>query len=113
MDDLLLIVKSKAEAKEIFIDLSKKIEEHLFAVNPKSQYVPLINGFEMIGWRHHLTSTGKIIMTVRKSTKKRIKLRLYKSRDVDNHKNKNQIIAAYKGFLRNGNSYRFSTQLFD
>ena len=113
MDDLLLIVQTKEEAKIIFFDLSNKIEEHLIKVNPKSQYFPLINGFEMIGWRYFLTNTGKIIMTVRKSTKKRIKLGLCKSQNTKYHKNESQIIAAYKGFLRNGNSYRFSTKLFD
>lgn len=76
MDDFLLIDTDR----EKLTDAAQEIERRLGALglelNPKSQLIPLRNGFVFLKWRFHLTPTGKVIMRAAQGVAKEEKRRL-------------------------------------
>lgn len=110
MDDLLLIVPTKEEARKVYQAIERKVEEHRLKLNPKSKYTPLSKGFEMIGWRFVIALNGKIIATLRKSTRKRIIKRI----TTNKKRNKQSLLkASYKGFLCYGNTRKLYNTLLN
>lgn len=108
MDDLLLIVPNKEEAKKVYQSIECKVEAHRLKLNPKSKYMPLTKGFEMIGWRFVIGPNGKIITTLRKSTKKRIISKIISNKK---HGKKIPLNSSYKGFLNYGNTRKLYNTL--
>lgn len=113
MDDMLLLVNSKQKASECYRQIKEVIESKKLSLNPKSRYFPLKDGFEMIGWRFRLLDTGKIIATLRRSSKNRIKGRVKAEiLKASNFQQIHQMKVAYKGFLQYGNAYSFYQRLW-
>ena len=77
MDDMILIHRDKQ-----YLSLCKKrIEEHCIKfldlqLNDKTQIGIVKNGIDFLGYRHILSSTGKIIVKLRFSSKQRMKKHL-------------------------------------
>lgn len=65
MDDLVILVPTKEQAKEIFDNLQKIVMEKLsLTFNPKSQYFPFKRGVSFLGWKFIPTRTDKVIKKV-------------------------------------------------
>lgn len=113
MDDLLLLIESKDKAMRVFSSIERYIETKTLMLNPKSCYRPLVDGFEMLGWRYKLSHQGKIIVTLRRSTRKRIKERVKAfNSSITNIDKIREMKAAYKGFLQYGNANGFYRSLW-
>jgi len=69
MDDFFAIVETKTEAQNAI----KKMREYLaglkLRLNDKTNIFPLSHGIDFLGFHTYLTSTGKIIRKVRRSSK--------------------------------------------
>ncbi len=109
MDDMILIVKDKQFAVEIFNKIKIFIESHSIEINSKSQIIAFKNGIEFLGWRFFVNKNGKVIQKLRKSTKKRINDKI---KSKFNNKNFNLTVVSYKGFLLHGNAFLFYKRLF-
>jgi hypothetical protein len=113
MDDMLLIVESKQKAKECYRQIKVVIGSKKLLLNPKSRCFPLRDGFEMIGWRFRLLDTGKILVILRRSSKKRIQGRVrVEILKASNFPQIHQMKVAYKGFLQYGNAHGFYQRLW-
>lgn len=73
MDDTVLIVDGKEKAKETLAAFQSKAESRMLAVNPKSNYFPLVRGVDFCGyriWTTHILPRKRIIKRARKKFKK-------------------------------------------
>ena len=77
MDDMILIHRDKQYLRECLIEIRKKcIDELALDLNSKTQIGKVKNGIDFLGFRHILTSSGKIIVKMRQSSKLRMKKHL-------------------------------------
>jgi len=116
MDDLLLIHTDLQFLKVALEQIRSLIEGELkLSLNSKTQIFPLRNGVEFLGWRFHLSPTGKIIKTLKKQTKYRFKRRLSEmQKEYANGKIEYEdvrcVLAGYNGHLKHGHAYKFQTK---
>ena len=100
MDDGVLFVNDKKEAKNILSEMKIIVKENKLSLNPKSQIIKYKNGFSFLGWTFYQTETGKIIRKVKRDSKRRIirkieyKNKLFRNLKID-----------YKDLLMSYNSY--------
>lgn len=89
MDDLILFVKDKKSAREIFNILKEKIEAKGLELNPKSDIHPIENGVKFLKVHFKLTDSGAVKKRISKeSVNKELRritvlLRLYKENKID------------------------------
>lgn len=116
MDDFILMVDSREFACFCLNEISKRIIDINIVLNQKSQIIPIKNGIDFLGWRFRFDKSGKIVQTLRQSTKKRI---VYKVRSngylVTVHKKSikkiDQSMVSYKGFCCVGMGKNFLYKL--
>lgn len=107
MDDILMIVSSKAMAKNCLKHAEILLNKNLLDINPKSQIMHIKNGVEFLGWRFSLTINGNIKQKIKRATAKRVvgKLKHIHFLCVHNRKQIEYIeraIVSYKGLLSIG-----------
>lgn len=112
MDDMIIMVGSKAKAKEVFEKVSAEIVASGLDVNKKSQIISIKNGIEFLGWRFHFGANGKIVQTMKHSAVKRIYAKASaKAYDLKGEKGNNvqidAMLCSYKGHLLHGRAFHF------
>lgn len=76
MDDFLLIDTDREKLTDAAQEIERRLDALGLELNPKSQLIPLRNGFVFLKWRFHLTPTGKVIMRAAQGVAKEEKRRL-------------------------------------
>lgn len=65
MDDMLLIAKSRERLKDIMQEINRLLGKIGFELHPtKSKIIPLTREVMFLGFKFHLTETGKVIMVL-------------------------------------------------
>lgn len=107
MDDFVLLVKTKEEAKEIFVKIKKFLWENLnLELNHKSKYYPSSMGMDFCGYRVYYTH--RLVRNRSKNAmKKRIKKWNYLSETGQQLDKKliSQSISSWKGHIKHASSY--------
>ena len=117
MDDLVAVHEDKEYLKRALALIEKKAKELGLTLNSKTQIFPLKNGVTYLGFRFHVTSTGKIIKTVKKKTKRRMRSRAkllkkaYLEGYIDGERVRNTL-AAVHGHLKHGRNTKFENEVF-
>jgi len=91
MDDMILFVDSKEEARKCLSLIESELENVRLSLNPKSTIYPFKEGFEMIGWRYRIRK-NKTRVRLRRSSSKRIRLKRKQGLSLESLK-------SYYGFL--------------
>jgi hypothetical protein len=117
MDDLILIHPDKEFLNDCLVRVREFIEGKLkLELNERTQIFPVRNGVEFLGWRFHLTETGKVIRTLKAQSKLRYKRRLkklqkdYAARDVELADVTNSL-ASYQGHLMHGHTDKLKVRV--
>lgn len=77
MDDFVAIVETKEQAKFILELMEKYLWEELrLKTNQKTQYFPIKNGIDFLGFHTYISESGKVYRKIRKDSKERIKKKL-------------------------------------
>lgn len=116
MDDFILLHKDKEYIKAIYEEIKKELEYLGLKFNSKTQILPIKNGVTYLGFRFKITPTGKVIRTVKKSTKQRLRwrARLLKKAYLDGVIPIERVkasLAAFHGHLKCGDNYQFENEL--
>jgi len=99
MDDLILIHRDKQYLRMCKIEIEKVCNNELkLSLNDKTQIGRVANGIDFIGFRHILTSKGKVIRKLRKSSKIRLKRHL---KALEKLESKNLVDADYVRIRKN------------
>lgn len=116
MDDFVLLHEDREYVKHALEEISKAIGYLGLKFNDKTQILPIKNGITYLGFRFIVTPTGRVVRTVRKSTKKRLRwrARLLKKAYLDGIIPIERIdasLAAFHGHLKRGNHFKFEEEL--
>ncbi len=108
MDDFILFLRTKEEAKELLEKIKKFLHENLnLQLNSKSKYFPNKLGIDFCGYRIYETH-----ILLRKRFKKKFKksIRLWKKLKKENRFYRQKCLlsySSYKGHAKHSNSYSF------
>ncbi|OKO91410.1 Retron-type RNA-directed DNA polymerase [Geobacillus proteiniphilus] len=110
MDDFILIHPDKEYLRYCKQEIVKYLDTLKLKLNRKSHIFPLRNGVDFLGFHTYLTETGKVIRKIRRDSKKRIKRKLKKFKELyaSGERTKEQIERAYKSWVAHashGNCY--------
>lgn len=111
MDDFVLIHPDKEYLKYCKREIVRYLKELKLELNNKSHIFPLRNGVDFLGFHTYITESGKVIRKVRRDSKKRVKRKLKKFKELydSGERTKDQIDRAYKSWVAHaghGNCYR-------
>ena len=115
MDDLVAIHEDKEYLKKALAVIEKKIKELGLKLNSKTQIFPLKNGVTYLGFRFRVTPTGKIVRTIKKQTKRRLRSRasLTKKAYLEGYidaERVNATLTAVHGHLIHGQNVKFQRE---
>lgn len=118
MDDFVLLHEDREYVKRAFAEIAEAVKFLGLTLNSKTQILPIKNGITYLGYRFIITPTGKVIKTVKKATKKRLRwrARIVKKAYLDGIIPPERVrssLAAFHGHLKGGNNYRFEKELKD
>lgn len=116
MDDFVLLHEDREYVKHAFKEIIKAVKYLGLTLNAKTQILPIKNGITYLGYRFIITPTGKIIRTVKKKAKKRLRwrARIVKKAYLDGLIPIERVqasLAAFHGHLKSGDNYRFEKEL--
>jgi len=118
MDDFVLLHHDKDYLKKCLIKIQQICQDSLkIELNHKTQIFPVKNGVEYLGWHFYLTTTGKVILKLKSTNKRRLKRRIkllqknYKNRMINFDDVKRSLVST-NGHLILGHTYRFRTKLY-
>ena len=118
MDDFVLLHHDKNYLKYCLSEIKRVCKENLkLELNQKTQIFPVKNGVDYLGWHFYLTKTGKVILKLKSSNKRRLKRRMkllqrnYKYRLIDFDAVKRSLVST-NGHLMHGHTYRFKVRLY-
>ncbi len=112
MDDFILLVKTKKEARNLKNEISNFLEKHLaLELNAKSKFFPNTHGIDFCGYRIYETH-----ILLRKRFKRKIKkhIKLWVKLKNDNKFFYNKFVLSYnsfKGHAKHCNSYYFMKKI--
>ena len=117
MDDFVMVHKDKAFLQFLLKEIQNLVHTLGLTLNSKTQIFPLKNGFTYLGFRYFVTPEGKLIKTVKKKSKKRLRwrARLLKKAYLDGiieSERVRQSLAAFHGHLKHARSYKLERELF-
>ena len=117
MDDFILIHEDKEYLKFVLKQILLTAGELGLQLNSKTQIFPLKNGVTYLGFRYFVTESGKIVKTVKKQTKRRLRwrARLLKKAYFDGLIGADRVrlsLASINGHLKYANSYKLRSELF-
>lgn len=79
MDDMLIIGNDRAELERIRADVEEQLHEIGFELHPtKTRIIPIRDGIMFLGFKYHLTNTGKVIMGIDPERVKAERRKLYR-----------------------------------
>lgn len=116
MDDAVLVFCDKEEAQAALKVIRQKVASLGLFLNDKTQIFPLKNGVTYLGFRFKVTEEGKIIKTVTRKTRTRLRSRtkLLKKAYLENYIDSERVrasLAAFHGHLGHGNCFRLEREL--
>lgn len=116
MDDFVLVHESKEFLQRALVKIQKIIDKLGLKFNTKTQIYPMKNGVTYLGFRFSVTSTGRILKTVKKKTKLRMRWRvkLLKKAYYDGaigRERVSQSLAAMHGHLKHSNNFKLRKEL--
>lgn len=116
MDDMILIVSKKEEARYALDTIKKEVEKQLLVLNEKSQAIAFKNGVVFLGRRFFIDGKGKIIQKLTKSSRQRIMKKVKKKVFIaeNTRQNKKSLMnsfVSYRGLLEKTNSWLFLNKL--
>ncbi|MCH5160201.1 MAG: RNA-directed DNA polymerase [Clostridiales bacterium] len=116
MDDFVAVHEDKEFLKSALGEIRKGVAKLGLTLNSKTQIFPLKNGVTYLGYRYHVTPTGKIIKTVKKPTKRRFRwrARLLKKAYLEGYIDKDRVkstMSAVHGHLCHGSNVRFEREI--
>lgn len=116
MDDFVLVHESKEFLQNALKEITAVVTRLGLKFNTKTQIFPLRNGVTFLGFRYFLTADGKLVKTVKKKTKRRLRWRaklLKKARieGIIEPERVRQSLAAFHGHLKHAQSYKLETEL--
>lgn len=116
MDDFVLVHESKEFLQRALSAITNLITELGLKFNEKTQIFPLKNGVTFLGFRYFVSPEGKLVKTVKKKTKKRLRwrARLLKKaclEGVIEPERIRQSLAAFHGHLKHAKSYKIESEL--
>lgn len=116
MDDFLLVHEDKQTLKNTLDLIRSMLSGMGLKLNSKTQIFPIKNGVTYLGFRYHVTETGKVIKTVKKPSKRRIRwrIRLLKKAYLDNLIDGERIkvsVASMHGHIAHAKSYRIKQEI--
>lgn len=117
MDDFVLVHESKEFLHEALRQLTVLVHNLGLEFNSKTQIFPLKNGVTYLGFRYYVTPSGKIVKTVKKKTKRRLRWRakLLKKAAIEGlitPERVQQSLAAFHGHLKHSKGYRLEKEIF-
>lgn len=117
MDDFVLVHSDKEYLRYALSEIGKIITSLGLKFNSKTQICPLKNGITYLGFRFRITPQGKLVKTVKKQTKQRLRwrARLLKKASLDGTiqpERVRQSLAAFHGHLKHAMSYKLEKELF-
>lgn len=111
MDDFVLIHKDKEYLNYCWKRIENFLENELkLKLNPNTNLHPIKNGTNYLGWHFYVTETGKVIMKIRKESKKSVKNKIkyfnkaYKEGVID-YDSINQSVKSWLGHAEHGDTY--------
>ena len=117
MDDFVLVHSDKEFLRYALSEITAAITDLGLKFNTKTQICPLKNGITYLGFRYYVTPSGKLIKTVKKQTRKRLRwrARLLKKASLEGvitPERVRQSLAAFHGHLKHASSYKLEKELF-
>jgi len=117
MDDFILVHEDKAFLQNALKEITELIGKLGLKFNSKTQISPLKNGVTYLGFRYFFTPSGKLIKTVKKKTKRRLRwrARLLKKASIEgliDPERVSQSLAAFNGHIKHAKSYRLKKELW-
>ncbi|MCM1394180.1 MAG: RNA-directed DNA polymerase [Bacteroides sp.] len=118
MDDILLAHHDKQVLKDALDTIKSMLADMGLKLNSKTQIFPLKNGVTYLGFRYHVTDTGKVIKTVKKPTKRRIRWRVrllkkaFIGRYIDTERLKVSLASMY-GHIAHARSFKLKKEIDD
>ncbi len=117
MDDFVLVHESKEFLQSALKQLTGLVHNLGLEFNSKTQIFPLKNGVTYLGFRYHVTPSGKVVKTVKKKTKRRLRWRakLLKKAAIEGlitPERVQQSLAAFHGHLKHSKGYRLEKEIF-
>ena len=108
MDDGIILHEDKEYLKYCLKEIKKVIDKYKLELNSKTQIINIKQGFDFLGFKYYIKN-NKVIMKVKKQTKKRFKRKMKKLYLLlDNNKIDitvlNQVKSSYLGHLSYGNT---------
>jgi hypothetical protein len=117
MDDFIIVHQDKQFLTNILQDIQLMVEELGLKLNDKTQLFPLKNGVTYLGFRFKVTESGKIVRTVKKQTKRRMRWRvkLLKKAYMDGIIDSDRVLMSYSamyGHLCHSHGYKLDKEIF-
>ncbi len=117
MDDFILIHRDKKFLQYCLLRIDEVCKQELnIELNKKTQIGRVCNGIDFLGFRHILTSNGKIIKRLRRSSKKRMIKHMktickLKEKSIIDEEYMKMRINAYKAHIKYSNEKRLKAEL--
>lgn len=118
MDDFLLVHEDKNFLRDALEQITEAVTALGLKLNSKTQIFPLRNGVTFLGFRYFVTESGRVVKTIKKKTKKRLRSRtaLLKKACIEGvipPERVSQSIAAFHGHLKHAKSYKIETEIYE
>lgn len=116
MDDFVLIHRDKAFLQDCKRAIVQYLNDLELKLNVKSHVFPLKNGVDFLGFHIYLTGNGKVVKKIRRDSKKRVKRKLKKFKELykNGERTREQIEQSYyswRGHASHGNCYYLIQQM--
>jgi len=117
MDDCVLIDNDKNRLKECLSQMKGYADSVKLEFNEKTKIFPIKNGVDYLGFHIYLANSGKVIMKVRQTTKKKFKRKLkhlmhYYSLGMVDLSDCWQVTQAYHAHLSHGHTYHLQEKVY-
>lgn len=118
MDDFVIVHEDRKFVERALEEIKKVIASLGLYLNSKTQIFPLKNGTTYLGFRYIVTPDGRVIKSVKKRTRTRMRwrARLLKKAYCDGVIGADRVqmsLSAFHGHLKFSNNYRLNKELFN
>lgn len=117
MDDFVIVHEDKEFLKSVLAKITQAVHALGLKFNSKTQIFPLKNGVTYLGFRFFVRENGKVVKTVKRQTKDRLRwrARLLKKAVEENLVTPERIrqsLSAFHGHLKHSQNYRLEKELY-